>query len=91
MRIMLIGADGKMGREVLRLIEERSEESECVAKVDRFSSDDGFFSSPFDFCGHADVLVDFSHPSATEELLNFVKERKIPLVIATTGQNERER
>jgi 4-hydroxy-tetrahydrodipicolinate reductase len=33
----------------------------------------------------ADVLVDFSHPSALTSLLALVKARKLPAVISTTG------
>ncbi|MBQ2719210.1 MAG: 4-hydroxy-tetrahydrodipicolinate reductase, partial [Clostridia bacterium] len=39
----------------------------------------------------ADVLIDFSHHAATKELLAFATARRMPLVIATTGQTEEER
>ena len=91
MKIILNGANGKVGRELLRLIEERRDETECVAAVDAYGSEKGFFSSLFGFCGEADALIDFSHPSLTEKLLRYARARSIPLVIATTGQNESER
>lgn len=34
-----------------------------------------------------DVIIDFSHFSRLDSLLNYAKENKIPLVIATTGYN----
>ena len=79
-----------MGRELLHLIEERRDGIECAAAVDARGSEDGFFSSLFDFWGEADALIDFSHPSLTEKLLRYARERKIPLVIATTGHSETE-
>lgn len=37
----------------------------------------------------ADVIIDFSHPNATEKLLKAAKVHKIPLVIATTGARDK--
>ncbi len=39
----------------------------------------------------ADVIIDFSHHSATASLVSYAKKRSIPLVIATTGQTEEEK
>ena len=36
-------------------------------------------------------MIDFSHHSATEGLLAFVKKNHLPLVLATTGQTDEER
>ena len=36
-------------------------------------------------------IIDFSHHSATNDLINFAVENKIPLVLATTGQTEEEK
>jgi 4-hydroxy-tetrahydrodipicolinate reductase len=49
------------------------------------------YSSLADVCEEADVLIDFSHHSATEAVLAFARTRRIPAVIATTGQTEAER
>ena len=38
----------------------------------------------------ADIVIDFSHHSNIDEIINHVKELKIPLLIATTGHNEEE-
>jgi len=43
-----------------------------------------------DFTGTADVLVDFSHHTALEGILNFARVRKMPAVIATTGHTPHE-
>lgn len=39
----------------------------------------------------ADVIVDFSHRSATRALVDFAVRTKTPLVVATTGQTSDER
>ena len=49
------------------------------------------YQTPSDFPGTADVLIDFSHPSALAGVLQFVCDRKIPAVIATTGLSETQR
>ena len=41
--------------------------------------------------GGVDCIVDFSHHDATRELLEFARSRRLPLVLATTGQTEEER
>ena len=38
-----------------------------------------------DLTGQVDVMIDFSHPSATLELARFCQDRGIPLVVGTTG------
>jgi len=44
-----------------------------------------------EFDGAADCVIDFSSHSATAELTDYCTRRSLPLVIATTGQNEGER
>lgn len=50
-------------------------------------SDQGFpvFSSPAQFSGEADAVIDFSSPAALEGLLDFARATGTPLVLATTG------
>ena len=43
------------------------------------------FSSPAQFQGKADVVIDFSSPAALDGLLAFAKSTGTPLVLATTG------
>jgi len=89
MKIILNGAAGHMGRIVRRLIDENPA-MELAAAVDAFGGE-GYYSSLDAFEGETDCLVDFSHHSATETLLNYACARKIPLVLATTGQTDEER
>ena len=37
-----------------------------------------------------DVIIDFSHPYALEDLLSYCKMKSVPVVIATTGYSEEE-
>lgn len=45
----------------------------------------------FDLPEKPDVIIDFSHPSALPDLLNYGKMNGVPLVLATTGYSDEER
>jgi len=79
MRIILNGASGRMGRAI---IANRDTSDRFVALVDKNGGD---YADIFDFSGDADVIIDFSSPSATESVLEYATVRNIPAVIATTG------
>lgn len=89
MRIILNGAAGHMGRILRRMIEENPS-LELAAAVDA-SGGDGCLVRLDDCAAEADCLIDFSHHAATQDLLAFACARRLPLVIATTGQTEFER
>ena len=94
MRIILTGAAGRMGREMLTAVAATEGRAEIVAAVDITGTEIAGIptcTSLADVREEADVLVDFSHHSATCELLAFARDHKMPLVIATTGQTEEER
>ena len=88
MKIIVNGAGGHMGREVCRL-SEAAEDITVVARVDKMGGED-LFTSINDFSGDADVIIDFSHHSASTELVKYAVERQIPIIIATTGHDDAE-
>ena len=92
MRIILTGYTGHMGREV-RTCADTAENCEIVAGVDlMIPASEGICVKTFAECtAEADVIIDFSHHSMTKELLDFAEERKLPVVLATTGQTEEEK
>jgi len=78
-----------MGKIVARCAADR-DECAIVAGIDKNTDNNcGFhvFSSAEECDVPADVLVDFSHPSALESILLMATQKKMPLVIATTGLN----
>lgn len=89
MRMILNGAAGHMGRILRRMIEDNPE-LELAAAVDA-SGGDGCLTCLDECNARADCLIDFSHHAATQDLLRFACARRLPLVIATTGQTELER
>lgn len=92
MDVILCGASGRMGREIYNEIT-YSSHSRVVAAVDKLlpSANCACYTSLDDVKEYADVVVDFSHHSGTVALVDFAVRRKLPLVIATTGQTDEEK
>ena len=88
-RAIVHGAAGRMGKELLRLINE-SEDFTLAAAVDKFGGENVNYTTLCDCKEEADVIIDFSNHALTKELCDYARERKIPVVIATTGQDSEE-
>ncbi|MCD7747889.1 MAG: 4-hydroxy-tetrahydrodipicolinate reductase [Firmicutes bacterium] len=92
MKIIINGATGHMGQKLMEAV--ARSEHEAAALVDpKLVADPSLsmYSSIADFDGDADVIIDFSHHSAAIQLLEYAKSRKIPVVLATTGQTDEEK
>lgn len=87
LKILISGCNGHMGQVVAQICRE-AEDVEVAAGFDLLgqeNEDFPVFSSPAAYPGRADALIDFSAPAALTALLEFGLERKVPLVLATTG------
>ena len=85
--IILSGCNGKMGK-VITACANENDDCRIVAGVDintEALSNYPVYSSFSEITENADVIIDFSHPSVLNDLLQFAKEKKLPLVLATTG------
>lgn len=92
MNIIVNGAAGRMGREVV-LCAQNGYRGAClsaVVDVTRPAADCPAYTSLDAVREECDILVDFSHHSATKSVLDFALLRGVPVVIATTGQTEEE-
>ena len=91
MKIILCGYLGHMGREV-RACAEQAADCEIVMGIDPLLREpDPRCVAAFGDCdAAADVLIDFSYHGLTADLLAFARSRRLPLVLATTGQTEEE-
>ncbi len=87
-KVILNGACGRMGKEVEALIAS-TDDMELCARVDKFGTD--CLTSLSEYTGEADVIIDFSHHSAVTELLEYAVQRKIPVIVATTGHTVDEK
>lgn len=92
-KIIMNGCNGKMGQVITRLVAE-DEDCEIVAGFDVNDTIENtypVFTNPDEFTGDADVVIDFSHPSALTTVLNYCKKRKLPVILATTGFNDEQK
>ena len=90
MTVIVNGAGGRLGAEVLKAAKAAGY---AVVAVDKsgVSGEATTYSSLGEYAGAADVVIDFSSHLATRELLDYVTARRLPLVLATTGQTDEER
>lgn len=91
-RLILSGCNGKMGRVITACVAERCD-CKIVAGFDiNTESHAGYpvYANPANCMMEADVIIDFSHPSALDGVLAFAKDHRLPVVIATTGLSDEQ-
>lgn len=92
LKVIVNGCLGKMGKVLTRCVIEDNE-LELVCGVSKHPTENNTFkihSKMIDVVESADIIIDFSHHSALNDVLDFAINTKTPLVIATTGYNEEE-
>ncbi|MBR3576711.1 MAG: 4-hydroxy-tetrahydrodipicolinate reductase, partial [Clostridia bacterium] len=84
--IILSGANGKMGKVITAMAAE-NDDLNIVCGFDVNTESNGFpvYQNPDEYAGGADVIIDFSHPSAFENLTEYALKRKLPIIMCTTG------
>ena len=91
-KIILHGCNGHMGR-VLTDIIAKDENAEVVAGVDVYTgtpNDYPVFEKMADCNVDADAVIDFSNAAAVDGLLDACVEKKLPVVLCTTGLSEEQ-
>lgn len=94
MELIVHGYTGRMGQTVCRLADEGFAGASVAARVSvdcPAPGENGCYQNLTDYTGPADCVVDFSHHSATNALLDYCVSRRLPAVIATTGQTDAEK
>ncbi len=89
-KIIMHGCNGVMGQMICNLIA-ADEEVEVVAGVDINDKVENAFPvfTSIDKCDvEADAVIDFSHISCVDALLDWCGEKGMPVVLCTTGLNE---
>ena len=92
MRIIVNGLGGFMGREIAKLADSGYRGATLVAGADPNCTDCAVpcVREIRELQIKADCVIDFSHHSATNALLEFCLKNRLPLVLATTGQTDEE-
>lgn len=91
-RIIMHGCNGKMGQVITGIVAGDTD-AEIVAGIDMIDNrENGYpvFTNIFDCDVAADVIVDFAAAAAVDNLLQFSHERKIPVVLCTTGLSKEQ-
>ncbi|HBA63754.1 MAG TPA: 4-hydroxy-tetrahydrodipicolinate reductase [Lachnospiraceae bacterium] len=89
-KMIIHGCNGKMGQVVTNLVKDDAE-IEIAAGVDTWQGIRNpypVFSSLRECDAEADVVVDFSTAAAMDDMLQVCKERRLPVVLCTTGLSE---
>ena len=92
LKIAISGICGKMGRNVLASISERTDcEVLCGLDIGEASGCPvPVYKTPADMPEKPDVIIDYSHPNALNALLDYAKATGTPVVLATTGYSEEQ-
>ena len=91
MKIIVNGACGRMGREIIASA--KASGVEIAAAVDKFGTPDfdiPFYKSIEDVKENADAVIDFTHHTAVPEICAYVRKTGTPCVVASTGHTESE-
>ena len=94
MNIIINGANGRMGHMLLDMAKEDGDS--IVARVDIAYGDDPDLFGKYKYIHYvpesvkADCVIDFSNHKAAPELMNYCVKHNIPVLIASTGHDEKE-
>ena len=89
-RILMHGCNGHMGQVISELVE-KDADAVIAAGVDMVDNrENGYpvFTSLSDCNVDCDVMIDFSSYKAVDGVLDYCAEKKLPLVLCTTGLTE---
>lgn len=91
MKILLSGAGGNMGGEIIKAVEEK-DDFEITCGFDAKEGNRGFpiYDNVDNIKEEFDVIIDFSVPVATFKILEYARKSKKPIIIATTGFNNEQ-
>lgn len=91
-KVIMHGCNGAMGQTISRIVSE-DENVEIVAGIDIVDNrDNGYpvFTNIKDCNVKADVIIDFCSAKAIDGLLDFCEQKKMPVVICTTGLSDEQ-
>ena len=91
-KLLMHGCNGKMGRMITE-IAKQDQDVEIVAGVDKYTAvanEYPVFETISECDVDADAVIDFSNAGAVDELLDYCVEKKLPVVLCTTGLSEEQ-
>lgn len=91
-KIVICGANGKMGRTVYNCISER-EDCKVIGGIDLFTqqyADFPIVDDPNKLSEKPDVIIDYSNPASLDGLIEYCLSTGTPAVFATTGYSDEQ-
>lgn len=91
-KVILNGCNGKMGQKITEICKDDLEIT-IAAGVDLYqgiANDYPVFTEISGCDVRADVIIDFSNAAGVDALLDYGKEKQIPIVLCTTGLSEEQ-
>lgn len=91
-KIVICGANGKMGKTIYNCISERKD-CKVIGGIDLFIepyADFPIVDSPNKLPDKPDVIIDYSNPASLNGLLEYCLSTGTPVVLATTGYSEEQ-
>lgn len=91
-KLTLTGANGKMGRVLTEIIANR-DDCTVISGIDLNDADNGKYpivKHPSMLPEKPDVIIDFSHPSALDSLLEYCLSTGTAVIFATTGYSDEQ-
>ncbi len=90
--ILLSGCNGKMGKVITKILEnDDAADIICGYDIDTTADVYPVYDDLSDVKEKVDVVIDFSNPACLDSLVSFCGDRRIPLVLATTGLSTTQR
>lgn len=91
LKVIINGYSGAMGRVLTKCVNEDNDlQLVCGVSKDQLDVPFKTYFKMSEVKESADVIIDFSHHCAIDDVLTYATKTKTPLVIATTGFNEDE-
>ena len=94
MKIIVNGVTGHMGRILADKIRNGQGGHSFAAGIDPCVPSGQIgdcYAALGEFQGDADMVIDFSHHSAAPELMEYCLNRKLPVIVCTTGHTDEEK
>ncbi|MEI2988074.1 MAG: 4-hydroxy-tetrahydrodipicolinate reductase [Oscillospiraceae bacterium] len=91
-KIVICGANGKMGQTIYRCIKERKD-CKVIGGIDINThqyADFPIYSAVNELPEKPDAIIDYSHPSCLTPLLEYCMTTGTPIVLATTGYSDEQ-
>ena len=89
-KIFIVGISGKMGANIIAAAKQRTD-VEIVGGMDSVKcADFPTYTRAADVNVPVDVIIDFSRPETLDEIILLAKRKACPVVLATTGYDEKQ-